>query len=52
MGGGLDSLGRRAGGDVAGEDQMISLPPRKVKMREVPTITLSWVKMEMLPRLR
>jgi hypothetical protein len=31
------------------EDQMISLPPSSVKIREVPTLTLSRAKMLMLP---
>ena len=31
------------------DDQMISFPPRNVKIRDVPTVTLSWENMEMLP---
>ena len=31
------------------EDQITSSPPRSVKMREVPTITLPLVKIEILP---
>ena len=31
------------------EDQMISLPPRRVKIREMPKLTLVWVNTEMFP---